>query len=70
MAGLAAGLVDRSMSNVIEAHDLTKVYKMGEVEVQALRGVSFNIQARRSDCHHGPFRFRQDHADEHARMSG
>jgi putative ABC transport system ATP-binding protein len=44
VAGLAAGLVDRSMSNVIEAHDLTKVYKMGEVEVQALRGVSFNIQ--------------------------
>lgn len=44
MAGPAAGLVDRSMSNVIEAHDLTKVYKMGAVEVQALRGVSFNIQ--------------------------
>ena len=32
------------MSNVIEAHELTKIYKMGEVEVQALRGVSFNIQ--------------------------
>jgi putative ABC transport system ATP-binding protein len=32
------------MSNVIEAHDLRKVYKMGEVEVEALRGVSFNIQ--------------------------
>jgi putative ABC transport system ATP-binding protein len=32
------------MSNVIEAHDLIKIYKMGEVEVQALRGVSFNIQ--------------------------
>jgi len=44
VAGPAAGLVDRSMSNVIEAHDLTKVYKMGAVEVQALRGVSFNIQ--------------------------
>jgi putative ABC transport system ATP-binding protein len=28
---------------VIEAHDLTKVYKMGEVEVQALRGLSLNI---------------------------
>jgi putative ABC transport system ATP-binding protein len=37
-------LVDKAMSNVIEAHDLTKTYKMGEVEVQALRGVSFNIQ--------------------------
>jgi len=32
------------MSNVIEAHDLCKIYKMGEVEVQALRGVSFTIQ--------------------------
>ena len=32
------------MSNVIEARDLSKIYIMGEVEVQALRGVSFNIQ--------------------------
>ena len=32
------------MTNVIEAHDLRKIYKMGEVEVQALRGVSFGIQ--------------------------
>jgi putative ABC transport system ATP-binding protein len=32
------------MSNVIEARDLRKVYKMGEVEVEALRGVSFEIQ--------------------------
>jgi putative ABC transport system ATP-binding protein len=29
---------------VIEAHDLTKVYKMGEMEVHALRGVSLQIQ--------------------------
>lgn len=32
------------MTNVIETHELTKVYKMGEVEVHALRGVSFAIQ--------------------------
>jgi putative ABC transport system ATP-binding protein len=44
VADLAAGLADKTMSNVIEAHDLTKIYKMGEVEVQALRGVSFSIE--------------------------
>ncbi len=32
------------MDRVIEARDLRKVYKMGEVEVEALRGVSFEIQ--------------------------
>lgn len=29
---------------VIEAHDLRRVYLAGEVEVQALRGVSFTIR--------------------------
>ena len=32
------------MSHVIEARDLSKVYVMGEVEVQALRGVSCTIE--------------------------
>lgn len=32
------------MSNVIEARDIRKVYKMGAVEVEALRGVSFTIK--------------------------
>jgi putative ABC transport system ATP-binding protein len=32
------------MTNVIEARELRKVYQMGEVLVEALRGVSFNIQ--------------------------
>jgi len=32
------------MSNVIETHNIAKIYQMGEVEVQALRGVSFTIQ--------------------------
>ncbi len=39
-----ADSVDNIMSNVIEARDLKKIYVMGEVEVQALRGVSFSIQ--------------------------
>ena len=32
------------MDWVTQTHDLRKVYQMGEVEVEALRGVSFNIQ--------------------------
>ena len=32
------------MDNVIETHDIRKIYQMGEVEVEALRGVSFTIQ--------------------------
>jgi putative ABC transport system ATP-binding protein len=32
------------MSNVIEATEIRKVYKMGAVEVEALRGVSFQIK--------------------------
>jgi len=32
------------MTNVIETHDIRKIYKMGEVEVQALCGVSFDIK--------------------------
>ncbi len=31
---------------VFEARDLTKVYRMGEVEVQALRGVDFDLRER------------------------
>lgn len=32
------------MSNVIEVHDIKKIYRMGEVDVHALRGVSFAIE--------------------------
>ena len=42
----AVGLGIRTMStdNVIEARDIRKVYLMGLVEVEALRGVSFDIK--------------------------
>ena len=43
MAVPAADLAGNLMSNVIEVHDIRKTYKMGEVEVHALRGVSFTI---------------------------
>jgi len=32
------------MDNVIEARNLVKTYQMGEIEVRALRGVSFTVQ--------------------------
>lgn len=41
---MGSGIKEISMENVIEARDLRKVYQMGEVEVEALRGVSFNIK--------------------------
>jgi len=36
--------MEAQVDNVIQVHDLTKTYQMGEVEVQALRGVSFTIR--------------------------
>ncbi len=32
------------METIIQAQDLARTYSMGEVEVHALRGVSFDIQ--------------------------
>ncbi len=32
-------------TNVMQVNDLTKVYQMGEIQVFALRGVSFNVKA-------------------------
>jgi len=39
-----AGRSEADMDWVIEAREITKTYQMGEVLVEALRGVSFNIQ--------------------------
>ncbi len=36
--------MDEDRDNVIELHDVTKVYRMGEIEVNALAGVSLTIR--------------------------
>jgi putative ABC transport system ATP-binding protein len=38
------GIKTMAAENVIEAHDIRKVYQMGQVEVEALRGVTFEIK--------------------------
>jgi len=37
-------LRDKTMENVIEVREIKKIYQMGEVEVNALDGISFNIK--------------------------
>jgi len=44
LADRAVDLADKVMDTVIETRDIKKSYIMGEVEVEALRGVSFTIQ--------------------------
>ena len=58
------------MDWVIEARDLTKTYKMGEFDVQALRGVSFTIERGEVRFHYGTFRLGQIHHDEYAWLFG
>ena len=58
------------MDWVIEARDLVKTYKMGEFDVQALRGVSFTIETRRNAFHYGTLGFGQIHHDEYAWLFG
>lgn len=41
---VGSGIRTMPAENVIEARDLRKVYQMGEVQVEALRGVSFDIK--------------------------
>jgi putative ABC transport system ATP-binding protein len=44
-ADRAADLADKVMETVIETRDIKKSYIMGEVEVEALRGVSFTVRS-------------------------
>ncbi len=44
LAGLEISLNMNKQKDVIRVENLTKVYQMGEIEVHALRGVSFNVK--------------------------
>ena len=55
---------------VIKTKDMTKVYKMGEVEVHALRGRFPEDRPRRGGRDHGTFRLGQIDPDEHPRLPG
>ncbi len=55
---------------VIVLEQLRKVYRTGEIEVEALRGVSLGIRRGRVRGHHGPVRVGQVHADAHPGLPG
>jgi putative ABC transport system ATP-binding protein len=44
LAGLEIRMMMTEQENVIKVEDMTKVYQMGEIEVHALRGVSFSVR--------------------------
>ena len=56
------------MAALIELHDITKTYQMGDVEVHALRGVSLTIERRRVRRDHGRLGLGQVDAHEHPRL--
>ena len=55
---------------VFRAHDLTKTYRTGEVEVVALRDVSLEIARGEFVVLLGAFGQRQEHAAEHPGRAG
>jgi len=50
---------------VFEVHDLTKVYRTGGNEVQALRGIDAVLKRRRDHRHARPLRQRQVNLRQH-----
>ena len=58
------------MEPVIEVKDLVKIYLLGEVEVQALRGVSLSIEKGGICGHHGCIRIREVNLHEYPGISG
>ena len=48
------------MGAFIEAEDVRKTYRVGKIEVRALRGISFTV--RRGEFVSGPVRKRQVHS--------
>jgi hypothetical protein len=57
------------VKNVVEVSDIVKTYKMSEeVQVHALRGISFKIKIRGSCVHHGSLRVGQIYSHEYHRV--
>ena len=57
-----------SRGNVIELHDVTKVYRMGDIEVNALAGVSLTIRRGEMTAIMGPSGSGQVDHHEHNRL--
>ena len=55
---------------IIQVENVTKTYKIGEVETHALNGVSLDVEQWRIHRPGRPFRFRQDHPAATDRRSG
>jgi hypothetical protein len=60
----------RRSGPVVSLRDLDKIYRSGEVEVHAVRGVTLDIARGGLRGDHGCERLGQVEPDEHARLPG